>query len=268
VRPHLVLVVLAVLVLAVPTLAAERPMYYSRPVTTADLEGRTLRELSLMRNTIFARAGNIFRKSWLHEYFTAQPWYRPTGLDEKTLSALDRQNAAAIAKYELALPRAELKRRKTALEAKVPKDDSGEDLSFSTLPAEEFLELTLLAQTLGEEAPDYMYEAANPNGVRTTIVEADMLDNVLTVNALKDLSKRDLRILRNTVYARRGRVFKTETMRDYFSRMEWYHPDPKYTDARLTATDLRNIKLIRSVEDSLGGPQSEAEAQRDPFVEA
>src|SRR5690242_1112822 len=35
-----------------------RPLYYERALTAADLDGRTLRELSLMRNTIFARVGN------------------------------------------------------------------------------------------------------------------------------------------------------------------------------------------------------------------
>src|SRR5262249_55062235 len=47
---------LALLLLLVPQLvaAAERPLYYERALTAADLDGRTLRELSLMRNTIYA----------------------------------------------------------------------------------------------------------------------------------------------------------------------------------------------------------------------
>src|SRR5437762_3233786 len=56
---------------------SERPLYYERLITAADLEGRSLRELSLMRNTIYARAGNPFRKKWLRDYFTSQPWYHP-----------------------------------------------------------------------------------------------------------------------------------------------------------------------------------------------
>ena len=38
--------------------AEDRPLYYTRALTPADLEGRTLRELALMRNTIYARAGH------------------------------------------------------------------------------------------------------------------------------------------------------------------------------------------------------------------
>ena len=52
-----------------------RALYYDRALTPADLQGRTLRELALMRNTIYARAGHPFRKKWLRDYFTAQPWY-------------------------------------------------------------------------------------------------------------------------------------------------------------------------------------------------
>lgn len=94
---------------------SERPLYYERALTPADLEGRTLRELTLMRNTIYARAGNVFRKKWLHEYFAKQPWYKPSGLDQAKLSAVDKANAEAIAKYEAALPRAELERKRKAL---------------------------------------------------------------------------------------------------------------------------------------------------------
>src|SRR5262245_25089010 len=54
-----------------------RPFYYTREITQQDLDGRSLRELTLMRNTIYARAGNRFRKKWLNDYFSAQPWYHP-----------------------------------------------------------------------------------------------------------------------------------------------------------------------------------------------
>src|SRR6185436_386622 len=80
--------------------AAERPLYYEKKVTQKDLDGRTLRELTLMRNTIYARAGNQFRKKWLRDYFTAQPWYKPTGLNLDKVSTRDRGNADAITRHE------------------------------------------------------------------------------------------------------------------------------------------------------------------------
>src|SRR5215469_1570262 len=87
----------------------DRPLYYTRQITNDDLEGRTLRELSLMRNTIYARAGNKFRKQWLNDYFSALPWYHPLDqMDESKLTALDKKNAELIANYDAAIPRAEL----------------------------------------------------------------------------------------------------------------------------------------------------------------
>ena len=43
------------------SLEDNRQLYYERALTDEDLAGRTLRELSLMRNWIYARAGNPFR---------------------------------------------------------------------------------------------------------------------------------------------------------------------------------------------------------------
>jgi len=95
--------------------ATGRPLHYEREITTEDLEERSLYELTLMRNTIFARAGNRFRKKWLHDYFERQSFYRPTGLDESKLTELDRKNVRTIAGYEAAIPRAELGRRRDEL---------------------------------------------------------------------------------------------------------------------------------------------------------
>src|SRR5215467_10018883 len=92
---------------------APRPLYYERQITPQDLKDRTLRELTLMRNTIYARAGNPFRKKWLNDYFSAQSWYHPLKeMDKKKLTPLDRRNAELIANYETSLDKPELLRRR------------------------------------------------------------------------------------------------------------------------------------------------------------
>src|SRR5215510_16237625 len=73
---------------------APRPLYYEREIKPVDLKDRTLRELTLMRNTIYARAGNPFRKKWLNDYFSAQPWYHPLAqMDQSKVTTPDRKNA-------------------------------------------------------------------------------------------------------------------------------------------------------------------------------
>lgn len=238
----------AVLLAASPDAGALPTYYYDRPITAADLQGKTLRELSLTRNVIFARAGQVFRKKWVRDYFTQFPWYAPTGLDKKKLTKLDSANAEVVAKFEIGLPRDALRTRRDALAKKLePMKDP---------PKDEVVELFLLSEAVGLPPPDFAL-LLDPTKKRHPLSSPAVLDELLTLDQLSDLSKRDLRILRNTVFARRGRPFQTDTMRDYFSKKEWYRADEKYTDKRLTKTDLTNIKLIRSVEDSLGGPEVE-----------
>ena len=190
-----------------------------------------------MRNTIYARAGNPFRKKWLNDYFSAQPWYHPLDkMDPKKLSAIDNRNAELIAYQDANLTRDELVAMQKAVgEPKTDKDR---------------IELRLLSvrlgHWLGREASD-----------KTPLEDPSLLDHQITMEQLADFSRRDLRILRNMVYARHGRPFHSELLQKYFSTMDWYKPDPSYTEARLSALDTRNIKLIRSVEDQLGGPLSD-----------
>ncbi len=249
------LALVAFLLAAAPDAGGPPSFYFDRAVTAADLQGKSLRELSLMRNVIFARAGQVFRKPWVREHFVQYAWYKPTGLDPKKLTALDKANAATIAKYEIAIPVDELHKRSATVGSRIQ--------ATKTPSKDDVVEMILLSEAMGVVPPDYVMALA-PAHDRDPLARPEVLDALLNVTQLKDMSKRDLRILRNTVFARRGREFKTDTMRDYFEKKGWYRVDAKYTDQRLTKVDLTNIKLIRSVEDSLGGPETEPGSENEP----
>jgi len=225
--------------------AVERPFYYDRPIVDADLTGRTLRELSLLRNTIYARAGNKFRRPWLHEYFSAQPWYKPLDvMDESKITAADRANARKIADADAAITREDLERRRDEVLAR---RKAGQPM------AEDDVELSLLSQRLGT----WLGGEEKPAEARSPLEDPAQLDRLARVEELSTLSRRDLRILRNTIYARRGRTFDSAVVREYFKGAAWYRPDPGYHDGRLTEIDRKNIQIVKSVEDSLGGPLHE-----------
>ncbi len=225
-----------------------RGLYYARALTEADLEGRTLRELALMRNTVYARAGHSFRKAWLREHFTAMPWYQALPADDDSkITATDRANAKLIAAREAAFPHDAMETRQAALAAQA-----------SRTPAED-VELRLLAEQLGKSVATAA--GAEPAPPRSPLEDPTQLDRLLTLEELGDLSRRDLRILRNTVYARHGREFKSAVLQQWFSDKAWYRPDPDFDESQLSSIDKKNIRLIRSVEDSLGGPMSEREQQ-------
>lgn len=223
-----------------------RPLYYERKIEPADLEGRTLRELSIMRNTIFARQGRAFRVQWLNDYFNDQDWYEAGNYDPKKMSDVDKANVITIATYENEVPPAELKKRRDALSKANPKQ--------SDWTLEELVEMRLISKALGDASGPDWFEAK-----LTPLEDPHLLDLLLDVKQLRDMSRRDLRILRNMIFARRGRPFKSEILQEYFGRMDWYEPDPKYTDDRLTDIDRKNIKVVLSVENELGGPLTEAE---------
>lgn len=70
------------------------------------------------------------------------------------------------------------------------------------------------------------------------------LDRELTGEELRALNPADLRLLRDAVYARRGRASPAAEHVAVFQQFDWYKPDPKYTNGRLTAQDRANLALI------------------------
>ncbi|HET7503232.1 MAG TPA: YARHG domain-containing protein [Kofleriaceae bacterium] len=252
---RVIVLVLAGLGVVAPAIAqaGDRPLYYERALTPADLEGRTLRELVLMRNTIYARAGHNFRKKWLRDYFTSQPWYKPLAKDDnRKVTKQDRANAALIAQAEEGQQRADLKQRR---------DDILARQRAGKATAEDDIELGLLNTRLGQWVA--AETQARPPADVSPLEDPSQLDHLITVEQLSNLSRRDLRILRNTVYARHGRQFKSKLLQEYFDTMEWYKRDPAFSEKRLTKVDVTNIRLIKSVEDTLGGPLSEDEQRAE-----
>jgi hypothetical protein len=239
-----------------------KPMYYTRKIKDSDLKGRNLRELSLLRNTIFARAGNPFRRKWLHAFFASQPWYHPlAAMDATKLTKVDKANAQKIVEFQTQMADGESGalapiQDLVARELKVlpAKAKSG------TATLEDIIELQLLSAREGKWLiPDNV--AVDH---RSPMEDFRMLDKQLTLDDLADLSRRDLRILRNAVYARHGYSFKSPVLAWYFQEMRWYKPNPAFKAAMLSEVENRNVKLIRSLEDSLGGPMKDkAQAEEE-----
>jgi ketosteroid isomerase-like protein len=76
---------------------------------------------------------------------------------------------------------------------------------------------------------------------------------------LSGVTSAQLRLLRNTVYARYGRVFRDEELQQYFLKRPWYRPRADYDDRLLTTNDRANADLLKSFEDN-GGRPPEADA--------
>ena len=74
---------------------------YDYALSPSDLADKSNWELDVMRNTIYAKYGRIFRRSDLQSYFDRQSWYRRnSGFRESWLSSTEKRNAALIASYQ------------------------------------------------------------------------------------------------------------------------------------------------------------------------
>lgn len=87
-----------------------------------------------------------------------------------------------------------------------------------------------------------------PNQERATRALAvhlmQRLDRALTGEEVRALNPSDRRLLRDAVYARRGRASPAAEHVAVFQQFDWYKPDPKFTDGRLDDIDRANLGII------------------------
>lgn len=71
----------------------------------------------------------------------------------------------------------------------------------------------------------------------------------LTPSDLEGCPKKELRLMRNTIYARHGYTFQSPDLQEYFAQFDWYVPTtnvvPEYD---MSETELKNIALIKKYE--------------------
>ena len=75
----------------------------------------------------------------------------------------------------------------------------------------------------------------------------------ITMADVNGLSKYDVALIRNEIYARKGYVFKTAEYRNYFNSQAWYKPNPKAnTNIVLNAYEKANVDFRKAYEQSKG----------------
>lgn len=79
---------------------------------------------------------------------------------------------------------------------------------------------------------------------------SDIVCNVALTDAdVAGLSRSEIRILRNTIYARHGRTFKSADLNNYFRGFSWYRPYRKEVPpSELNSTEKHNIALFSKYE--------------------
>jgi len=187
-----------------------------RYLSRAELQTLSTDRLHIARNEIFARRGRFFKDDALRAYFFQFPWYRPHTW-EVPLSPVEQANVAAIQSVE---------------EANVG----------SAQPIE-----APVAASRGIAGPrSAQLKAENGD------LFVDLGRRYLTREQLQSLSADQLAIVRNQIFARRGRYFKDDWLRAYFSQFSWYRP---YAwEVPLSPLEQANVKLVQSLERTAAAP--------------
>jgi len=77
---------------------------------------------------------------------------------------------------------------------------------------------------------------------------------LLTDNDLRELSKEELKLARNEIFARHGRVFKDKVLQSYFNKKSWYQNLYKLKEGEepvLSTIESKNIELIKKHENAV-----------------
>jgi hypothetical protein len=182
------------------------PIGAQRTLSTSDLSGLSKWQLDVLRNEIYAAHGRTFERSDLQNYFDRQTWYtRDSGFSEARLSSLEKRNAEFIAKYQ---------------------KGRGQVSGGST-------------RSSGSR------RSSGSQWVTTGFVLPFSSDRNVTSSDLSGLSKWELDVARNEIYARHGRGFNRSDLREYFNGQAWYSEDSGYSDGRLSRLEARNAEYIR-----------------------
>ena len=84
---------------------------------------------------------------------------------------------------------------------------------------------------------------------------ADSNSRYLTAEELDRFTAAELRLARNEIYARHGRLFNDSYLQNYFNNKTWYHgtiSPASFDDSVFNAYEQANLDTIVAVESSRG----------------
>ncbi len=98
-----------------------------------------------------------------------------------------------------------------------------------------------------EQANVALLDNAQPaSSARSDFLIPDSDRRILTMSDLKSLSREELRIARNEIFARRGRYFEAADLKSRFGRFSWYVPNT--WNPKLSSIERANITLMDQFE--------------------
>ena len=258
-------------------------IWRAKEIKDDNLRDYTGAELTILIAEIEAIHGKTFSEEWLKKYFNERYWYKEDpAYDASTLTAIERKNIERLITEKD-------KGRKTAISIGDMDNFQTVALTEDKLTGLNILELRILREEFyarhGKKFDepgirdyfnwrDWYKPVKNQKGIKLNAIEQKNVDLLaaqenklrewlatteIDENFLGPLFAEDLRVLRNEMYARHGRVFKDPKLQEYFLSQSWYKPDPTFTDDMLSEIEAKNLVKIREAEESATSKFSEAE---------
>ncbi len=250
-------------------------LWQSKLITEDNLSSYTSAELRILIGEIEAIHGKTFAdEQWLQKYFDERYWYKananysPTVLNEierKNIETLltekskGRNTAIAIGdmdKFQTVALTDDLLNGLTMMELRMIRNEiwARHGRKFDSPGIRQYFEWRDWYKPLKDQSKVKISETEQQNVNLILAREAKMREklstDLLDEEALSGLFTEDLRILRNEIFARHGRVFKDAELQKYFAAQAWYQPNTEFKDDQLTETEVKNLAAIKSAEES------------------
>ena len=257
--------------------------FASQRISAADVAKVKAEHLQLMRGVVFGKHGRIFKDWEIKTYLQSRDWYKPnpnftnSALNDNERDNLDVIRIAEAEHHETVQPGdMRLYQNRLLTRRKLGTHTNAEwtvlSAEIEAIHGKRFDDQPWLQQYLEER---YWYKAKDnykPNLSATeeknlrlidTIRrqqrhvalqpgDMELFENKLISDAmLRGLSLHELRLLRNEIYARHGRVFKTLWLQQYFGSQMWYDANESFKDEEMSGPDKTNVETIVAYENKL-----------------
>ena len=253
-------------------------------IKQADVQKLTIWDLKLMRGLVFGRHGRIFKDADIKNYLESQSWYQPNAefknsmLNDTERRNLDVIRIAEASKHDTIQPGDMRYWRDRLITARKLGQHSGAEwkvlqAEIEAIHGKRFDDEPWLQQYFEERywyRPDDKYDSKKLTAIerknlallstaqkkqrKVALLPGDMElfeSKAIAEQMLHGLSLHELRLLRNEVYARHGRMFRAEWLQQYFYSQPWYTPDENFKDESLSGNDKLNVEAIVKYENRI-----------------
>lgn len=226
------------------------PEVNSRYLSKNEVNALSLQAICYAKNEVYARHGRKFRSVELQQYFGSKSWYRgtvePDSFSDKVFNIYESQNVQLLAACEAAI-------RSDGYQL----DQWGYDISLVKTASVMQTVAAPEAQTQGQTSENGVSGAGDGSEISEEeylsreYIFRDSDIRYLTEEEVGALSAKVACYARYEIFARRGCLFSSNELLQYFSKKSWYAGRVFISDFSqdlLNKFELYNIELLNSRE--------------------